>query len=156
MPSILRMIKTSPKTQLFANLVRNSELTTRDLGPGYTMFLTPRDSTCSPADREMLDGLRDREAARSYVLNHALKGDVTIEARDARVIRANYFPTRDPASRVIVDETHPLTVRSLGGRSIAIALKNGVLHIGSATVLDGRAYGTNDGSKVELDRCASL
>jgi len=158
---ILSALNMNASALLFAGVVRTSELVSEDINGNYVSFLVARDSTCTPVERDQLQGLRTRDAARSYVMDHAFKGQLTI-LRDGgeRPTRVYYFPgagTMDVLrGRVSIDEAHPLNIQLLSGRSVLISLTNGVVQVGDQATLLRNNNGAEGGDAFELDHCAVL
>ncbi|URL57091.1 hypothetical protein IM816_10520 [Luteibacter flocculans] len=155
-PSVFDMIRTGDRTAGFAEVFRMSGLTSADFGQGTTTFLVARDSRCTPEQHSRMTHLSHVEEARSYVLNHAVKGDLTILKSGNKVTLASYFPMGQVGARQIVDASHPVTIKTIGGDEIVLSLANGALHLGDAVALEGMTYGGADGSIIELDRCGDV
>jgi len=153
---VLDMLRAGSRSGLFADVLNKSSVSASDFSPGYTTFLVERDSLCSSADKKRVAGINRVGDARSYVFNHAFKGDLTISKDGDRIVHAAFFPNGPQGEQEIVDEMHPLTIQTMGGDKIAVRVINGRLYFGNAVALEGMTYGTNDGSKIELDRCGDV
>lgn len=155
-PSVFDIIRTGHRATGFADVFRTSGLTSADFGQGTTTFLVARDSRCTPEQHNRMTHLSRVEEARSYVLNHAVKGELTIVKSGNKVTLASYFPMGQMGARQIVDASHPLTIKTIGGDAIVLSLANDALHLGDAVALEGMTYGGADGTIIELDRCGDV
>lgn len=171
-PPIMSVLLGSKNGQLFANILRTSELTREDLGENEVTFLVPRDATCSATERARLESLTSKDAARSYVLSHVIEGSLAVMRDDAhdssRALFISYWPhgqnmggtatistngrlTIDTSGLVRIDEAHPFDVPLLSGGSVLLSVESGAIHVGSrSAVLDN----FSGGRKVDLDECA--
>lgn len=157
---IFSALDRNTNAQLFADIIRTSELSQKDLGVNNVSFLVPRDTTCTAAERAQLQGLKSGGAARAYVMDHAFKGQLTIlpGGDDERALRAYYFPDAGTMEvlrgRVSIDEAHPFNMPLLSGRFVLISLSNGVVHVGGRSTLLHNNNGAEGGDAFELDQCA--
>jgi hypothetical protein len=159
---VLNALMDNSRAQLFAKVVRMSEVTKKDLGIGNVVFLVPRDDTCTGSQRAYLESLVSNGPARAYVLDHVFKGDLTIlpDANVGQARLAYYYPaagTKEPLlGRVAIDEHHPFSVPLLNGRSVLISINHGVVHVGARSAVLHSNNGAGDGDELELDQCATF
>lgn len=151
-PPILDLLKRGVRSEIFSGLLRKSGLLASELGPGYTTFLVERDSSCTPEQKEELMAISVPDEARRYILEHAFKGDMTI-GKAGDHLSVSYFPDGPQGVRHILDESRPMTIQTIGGVKVVMRMTAGNVYFGRAMVLGGMTYGTNDGSKIEIDRC---
>jgi hypothetical protein len=159
-PSVMEALFQNKRDQLFARVLRTSELTRDDLGQKFVTFLVPRDTTCTASDRAYLEGLTSKEAARRYVMSHVLVGELTSAQEDGRYSKVTYFPDKGTpenlAERVFIDEVHPLDAPLLDGKVLLVSLSGGAIRLGARSMALFDGYGPWDGSWIELDECAVL
>jgi hypothetical protein len=157
---ILNALRTNTNAQLFAGIVRTSELSLKNLGANDVSFLVARDATCTVAERAQLLSLKTRDAARAYLMDHAFKGQLTIlpGGDDERALSAYYFPDAGTMEvlrgRVSIDEEHPFNMPLLSGKFVLISLSNGVVKVGARSTLLHNNNGAKGGDAFELDHCA--
>jgi hypothetical protein len=158
---VMSSVMDNAKAQLFAGIVRASELNRQDLGIKDVTFLAARDATCTLNERALLQALTtNREAARAYVLDHAFEGQLNVlpGSEDGQPPRAYYFPdagTLDVLSgRVTIDSAHPFNMPLLSGNSVPLTLSDGILQVGSRATLLHNNNGAHGGNEFELDHCA--
>lgn len=155
-PSVLAMLKAGTRTGVFAEIVKKSGIVSSDFGPEGTTFLVARDSSCTPEQKKRLIDISKSDDARKYVLNHAIRGILTILKNGDKTTLASYFPAGQPGKRQIVDESHDLTIQSIGGDKISARVVRGNLYLGNAVALEGMIYGGSDGVVIEVDRCGEV
>jgi hypothetical protein len=157
---ILTSVSENKRAQVFAGLVRVSELGRGDFGSAYTSFLVPRDSDCTAIEISRLEGLKTKNDARTYVLDHAFKGQLNVMAKSGDVpgLTAYYFPgagTMDVlGGRVTIDEAHPFSLPLLSGRSVLISISKNVVRLGARSNVLDKNDGAKNGDEFELDECA--
>jgi len=154
-PALFDLLSKNPRTQLFGDILRKSNLHRDDLDEGYLTFIVPRDGTCAGGGRSTLEGIGSTEVARSYVLEHAFRGQLAIYREDRKLVSVNYFPdASDMRGRVTIDEGHPYSLPLLSGHSILVSVRGQEIQMGSkATVVQN--YGAKGGAVIELDQCAA-
>jgi hypothetical protein len=147
--------------QLFAEILRTSELTRDDFAGSFVTFLLPRDKTCTDAQRALLRRLTTKESARAYVLSHAFEGSITTgqnEASDTqREVWVSFWSGEqniEGRGRVDIDDAHPLSVHLVSGKSVLVTLNGGVIGMGADAKVRYNGSNGMDGGWMELDHCA--
>ena len=157
---ILTLVADNQKAQLFAGLVRSSELDWKDFDSANMSFFAPRDTDCTVAEVTRLNELKSKDDTRSYVLDHAFKGQLNIVhgSDDRPELTAYYFPaagTMDVLrSRVTIDESHPFSLPLLSGRTVLVSISKDVVRVGSRSKILHKNDGAQNGDEFELDECA--
>jgi hypothetical protein len=157
---ILTSVIENKEAPTFAGLVRSSDLSWKDFDSAYVSFLAPRDSDCGVTEVARLRGLKTKDDARVYVLDHAFKGQLNVmpgSDEDSK-LTAYYFPAAGTMDvlreRVTIDENHPFSLPLLSGRVVQISIsKDGAL-VGARSKILYKNNGAQNGDEFELDECA--